>query len=348
MVGDDPLRWRFVQTLPAGRAAGGRDVARPAHRSPGVSYGAGVVRSYPAGRDRLAVTRVQRNDPAARSRCARPAAATCRPTCARCSSRATSPTRASSGSAAAPSGASSASAAARATARLRDGRAARLRRRSADIRSDRGAHEPQVRPGTDRGSRRGCASTPTSASRSPRRRRSSCGSTSARDEAQLRHATRRLRARERGLAGEVPSDPARARARLPECARDRHHAVARRQAFDAQAVAVDVVTATAGRRAAARRCGPAGAPWRRPRCRPAGRCRRTRAPSAASASGPKPAALVPGGGVASVAPWSISVPKIDRVPSRLSISSMRRDWIGQSISEAVSISQNPPARPPRA
>ena len=54
------------------------------------------------------------------------------------------------------------------------------------------------------------------------------------------------------------------------------------------------------------------------------------------------AAGVPGRGVASVAAWSMSVPKIDSVPSRLSMISSSRDWIGQSISDDVSIPQNPP------
>ena len=54
------------------------------------------------------------------------------------------------------------------------------------------------------------------------------------------------------------------------------------------------------------------------------------------------AAGVPGRGVASVAAWSTSVPKIDSVPSRLSMISSRRDWIGQSISDDVSMPQNPP------
>ena len=61
------------------------------------------------------------------------------------------------------------------------------------------------------------------------------------------------------------------------------------------------------------------------------------APERGERLGAEAAAGVPGGGVASVAAWSISVPKIDSVPSRLSMISSSRDWIGQSISDAVSI-----------
>ena len=93
------------------------------------------------------------------------------------------------------------------------------------------------------------------------------------------------------------------------------------------------LSAGAGRATAARRCGPAGAPRRRARRRPAGRCRRTRAraPRAPRARSSAPACRA---AASRAAAWSIIVPKIDSVPSRLSISSSSRDWIGQSISDA--------------
>ena len=54
------------------------------------------------------------------------------------------------------------------------------------------------------------------------------------------------------------------------------------------------------------------------------------------------AAGVPARASRATPPWSISVPKIDSVPSLLSMTSSRRDWIGQSISEEVSMPQKPP------
>jgi hypothetical protein len=62
---------------------------------------------------------------------------------------------------------------------------------------------------------------------------------------------------------------------------------------------------------------------------------------------PKPVADVPFGGTASGPPGSVSVPKIDSVPSRLSITSTSRLCCGQSaVADVLTSHQFPPAGQP--
>jgi hypothetical protein len=62
----------------------------------------------------------------------------------------------------------------------------------------------------------------------------------------------------------------------------------------------------------------------------------------ASSGTPNDDALVPAAGALTGASTSTTVPKIDSVPSRLSITSINRDCRGQSMCEGLSIPQKPP------